>query len=220
MLDRRFSWIFLALIISLAPLLAACDVFEDIDGDEDETEEVETATPDEETAEETEEATPEEDGTPEGEEPGPGQETPEPGETPAADETPDGDEQANVGQEIFSTVCAACHQPEGEGVEGIFPALAGNPFVTADNPDPVINVLLTGRGGMPRFGGTYSNEEIAAIVSYIRTSLGNDASEVTAEDVQAVRDSLGPEDEEDPDEAGAGQRDEEGTPTAESDDEN
>lgn len=213
MQNRRFSWLFLISIIALVPLLAACGLFEG-NGDGDETEEAETPTEEvaetpEETGEATEEATeeadetapegtPEEDATPEGDEPAPSEGTPE----------AENGEAEDVGAEIFNTTCAACHQPEGEGIEGIYPALAGNPFVTGDNPDPVINVVLSGRGGMPRFEGAYSNEEIAAIVSYIRTDWENDASEVSPEDVEEVRQELEGGDEEDPEEGGGGQSEE------------
>lgn len=204
---RRYAGIFLILLIALAPLVAGCDVLDtDDDAEETETptEEAEETPEDGETPEVTEEpdetapeGTPEETATPDDEEPAPTDGTPE----------DDDGEPEDVGQEIFDTTCAACHQPDGEGIEDIYPALAESPFVTAEDPGAVINVVLTGRGGMPRFGGAYSDEEIAAIVSYIRTNLGNDASEVTPEDVQEERQAL-ESDEEDVEETGGGQSEE------------
>jgi mono/diheme cytochrome c family protein len=95
-----------------------------------------------------------------------------------------------TGEKIFNSVCIACHQAGGKGVEGIYPALAGDPFVTLDDPGPMVKTLLTGRGGMPIFGGIYNNEQIAAVVSYVRTSFGNNASTVSPEFVQQMRDQL------------------------------
>lgn len=112
------------------------------------------------------------------------QATPEPAASPAA-----GDDAAliQMGEEIYTGVCIACHQAAGRGIEGIYPALAGNPFVTLEDPRPVVETVLYGRGGMPRFGGIYSDEQIAGVVSYIRNAWGNRASVVTPDYVAQVR---------------------------------
>jgi cytochrome c6 len=91
------------------------------------------------------------------------------------------------GEEIFQSVCIACHQPDGKGVEGVYLPLAGNPALTLEDPTYFITVVLNGRGGMPRFDTTYSDEDIAAIVTYVRQEWGNEASAVTAEQVAEVR---------------------------------
>lgn len=91
------------------------------------------------------------------------------------------------GERIFSTVCIACHQPDGKGIEGIYPALAGNPLVTLEDPTYFTSVVLTGRGGMPRFNGTYDDEEIASVVTYVRQAWENDAGAVAPEFVAEVR---------------------------------
>jgi cytochrome c6 len=96
-----------------------------------------------------------------------------------------------TGGQIFNSVCIACHQANGAGVEGVYPKLAGDPFVTLEDPAPVVQTLLTGRGGMPIFAGIYNDEQIAGVVSYIRTSLpGNNASAVSPEYVQQIRNQL------------------------------
>ena len=105
--------------------------------------------------------------------------------TPAA--TPATDPVIARGEEIFSTVCIACHQPDGKGIAGIYLPLAGNPAVTLEDPTYVITVVLNGRGGMPRFDSTYADEDIASIVSYIRQTWGNQAAPVTVEQVAAIR---------------------------------
>jgi cytochrome c6 len=94
------------------------------------------------------------------------------------------------GQDIFNNVCIACHQPDGKGIEGIYLPLAGNPLVTLEDPTYLITVILNGRGGMPRFDTTYSDEQIAAIATYVRQEWENDAPPVTAEQVAAVRASF------------------------------
>ncbi|MGC4193164.1 MAG: cytochrome c [Thermomicrobiales bacterium] len=96
-------------------------------------------------------------------------------------------DQLAMGEQIFTGVCIACHQPGGAGVQGIYPNLAGNPLITIDDPTYVITTVLNGRGGMPRFAGTYDDEQIAAIVTYIRGSWGNTGAPVTAEQVAKVR---------------------------------
>ena len=62
-----------------------------------------------------------------------------------------------------------------------------------DDPTYIITVILNGRGGMPRFDTTYSDEEIAAIATFVRQKWDNDAPAVTAEQVAAVRASFASE---------------------------
>ena len=90
------------------------------------------------------------------------------------------------GEGLFTQNCSACHQITGKGIPGAFPALAGDPFV-AGPPEAVVTVVLNGRGGMPTFGKDLSNEEIAKILSYVRSSWGNKASPVTPAIVAGVR---------------------------------
>jgi mono/diheme cytochrome c family protein len=94
------------------------------------------------------------------------------------------------GAQLFAEYCAACHQGDGQGIEGAYPPLAGNPFVATEDPQPVIQVVLTGRGGMPRFQEILSNEEIAAILSYVRTSWNNNATPVNVTQVEEVYQSV------------------------------
>lgn len=94
------------------------------------------------------------------------------------------------GSEIFNTVCIACHQPDGKGIEGIYLPLAGNPLVTLEDPTYLITTILNGRGGMPRFDTTYTDEDIAAIATFIRQEWGNEGGPVTAEQVAEIRASF------------------------------
>lgn len=91
-----------------------------------------------------------------------------------------------LGEAVFVKNCAACHGMTGEGMPGVFPALAGNEFIVGD-AKAVVRVPMNGRGGMPRFADTLSDEEIAAVLSYVRNAWGNEAEPITPELVAEVR---------------------------------
>jgi mono/diheme cytochrome c family protein len=111
--------------------------------------------------------------------------------TPTVTPTPLGPEALiSLGEEEYPNYCAACHQMDGQGVAGAYPALADNPFVTVDDPTGVIRVLLTGRAGMPHFRDYLTQQEIAAVISYIRNAWENDASVVSEEQVRTVWDEI------------------------------
>jgi mono/diheme cytochrome c family protein len=94
------------------------------------------------------------------------------------------------GKSLFAKNCAACHQANGKGIPGAFPALAGN-GVAQGAPGEVATVLLKGRGGMPDFSGSLDDAEIAQVLSYVRTSWGNSAEPLTEQEVGAQRNALG-----------------------------
>jgi ubiquinol-cytochrome c reductase cytochrome b subunit len=104
---------------------------------------------------------------------------------------------ADHGAAVFTQNCASCHQANGAGQPGVFPPLAGNTDVTAADPKGIEHTLLYGLAGktiggktyaaqMPAWKGTLSNEDIAAVITYIRSSWGNKASAVTAVQVGAI----------------------------------
>jgi mono/diheme cytochrome c family protein len=114
-----------------------------------------------------------------------------------------------LGKRQYDLVCSACHQPTGQGVEGVYPPLVRSDWVTG-SPDRVIRILLHGLKGpitvdgkqygvaaMPAFGkvtgGGYNwNEDrIAAVLSYIRQSWGNTAEPITPEQVATVFGQVG-----------------------------
>ena len=99
------------------------------------------------------------------------------------------------GQEIYTNYCAACHQNDGGGIPHAYPALAGNPFVLAEDPAGVLRVVFTGRAGMPRFHDAFSVDEIGAVVSYIRNAWDNDASIVSPDAAQRVEEEVYSEEE-------------------------
>jgi len=106
------------------------------------------------------------------------------------------------GGQLYAQQCVACHQANGAGLAGAFPPLDGASWVTGDSRVP-IKILLHGLAGpievkgatynglMPAFGAVFDDEEIAALVTYIRTSWSNDASEVAEAEVAAVRAEIG-----------------------------
>jgi cytochrome c6 len=90
------------------------------------------------------------------------------------------------GASLFAQNCSACHQLNGKGISGAFPALAGNALVNGE-PQGFATVVLNGRGGMPAFGNDLSDQDIAAITTYVRSTWGNHAGAVTGAVVKAVR---------------------------------
>jgi len=89
-------------------------------------------------------------------------------------------------QSLFMDNCSACHQATGKGVKGAFPPLAGSPLVQGD-PKIVITTVLNGRAGMPAFKDDLSDADLAAILTYVRSSWGNKASAIKPTDVVAAR---------------------------------
>lgn len=92
---------------------------------------------------------------------------------------------ASNGASIYSEKCESCHKADGKG-GGPFPALAGVADVTAKDPTAIITVTVKGKGLMPAFKSGLSNADIAAVLTYIRSSWGNKASAVTEKQVAAV----------------------------------
>lgn len=90
----------------------------------------------------------------------------------------------------FGDNCAACHQFDGKGIEGAFPALAGDKFVLGPIDAPV-RTVLNGRGGMPSFRADLSDDRIAAALTYVRSHWGNHAPPVAPEDVAKLRGDAG-----------------------------
>jgi cytochrome c6 len=94
------------------------------------------------------------------------------------------------GQEVFEDQCAQCHRTNGEGLPATFPALNKNPFVLGD-PKLVIATVLNGRQGnlgrMPSWKDKLDDQQIAAVVTYLRQAWSNRAPAVTPAMVAATR---------------------------------
>jgi mono/diheme cytochrome c family protein len=102
------------------------------------------------------------------------------------------------GAALYAANCAACHQPTGQGLAGVFPPLAGDPIVNAHDPTEHIATVLDGRLGstiggvtyaspMPAFRDLLNDVDLAAIVNHERTSWGNAAPLVSTSDVAKLR---------------------------------
>lgn len=93
------------------------------------------------------------------------------------------------GEDIYSTLCAGCHMPKGEGAVGggMYPALAGNEKL--EYPDYAVFIILNGYKAMPSFAHTLSDEQVAAVVDYLQSGLGGNDYEpaATAEQVELSR---------------------------------
>ncbi len=81
------------------------------------------------------------------------------------------------GAEVYTKNCAVCHQADGKGVPGNFPALAGSEIANG-NVDDHIDRVLFGKNQMPAWKETLSPVEIAAVITYERNSFGNTAGDV------------------------------------------
>ena len=92
------------------------------------------------------------------------------------------------GEALYANVCQACHMDKGQGAVGAgkYPALAKNENLeSAGYP---IYIILHGQKGMPPVGEMMSDEQVAAVVNYVRTHFGNDYKDAaTAEDVKDAR---------------------------------
>ena len=103
------------------------------------------------------------------------------------------DELMSVGERTYVAYCAACHQPNGEGLPGIFPALKGSALALNDKAGH-INIVLNGKTGtaMQAYAKQLSLKEIAAVITYERNAWGNNTGElVQAADVHAVMQGKG-----------------------------
>jgi mono/diheme cytochrome c family protein len=112
----------------------------------------------------------------------------------AAAQSPDGTFGSNQrflprdGEVLFRSICQGCHMPDARGATGAgkFPALAKNDKLEAGGY-PVF-IVVNGQKGMPGFGDVLDDEQVAAVVNYVRSHFGNDYQDkVTPEDVKAVR---------------------------------
>lgn len=110
------------------------------------------------------------------------------------------------GKEIYNRegFCGTCHQTDGKGLDASqFPPLAGTQWVTGDEerlikltlkglygPIEVLGKTYPGQVPMTPFGGMLNDEEVAAVLTYVRNSFGNKASVVAADQVKAVREAI------------------------------
>lgn len=101
------------------------------------------------------------------------------------------------GEQLYATACAGCHQASGEGRFPVFPPLAGSPWVNGDS-DRLVAATLHGISGpisvngmdysglMPGFSHL-DDQEIAEVLTHVRSAWGNRAAPIAASEVAAVR---------------------------------
>ena len=93
------------------------------------------------------------------------------------------------GAALYGATCAGCHMPDGRGAVGAgrYPALAGNEKL--ENAGYPASIVLNGLRGMPGFASQMDDAQIAAVVNYVRTNLGNryTADPAIPDDVKALR---------------------------------
>ena len=101
-----------------------------------------------------------------------------------------------TGEQVFGRTCIACHQPNGLGIPNVFPPLAGSDFLRK-NKERAIDFVLHGHSGALVVNGrTFNNtmppqpltdDEIARVLTYVRTHFGNNMSAISEDEVSAMR---------------------------------
>nr|WP_235442839.1 cytochrome c [Caballeronia mineralivorans] len=107
------------------------------------------------------------------------------------------------GAAVYRDNCMGCHRSDGKGYSRVFPALGGNPVVQGADATSLIHVVLSGNTlpgirtapssfTMPPFGWRLSDQEVADVSNFVRSSWGNTGSVVTLEQVAKIRKSVKP----------------------------
>jgi mono/diheme cytochrome c family protein len=107
----------------------------------------------------------------------------------------------NLGAQIYSDECSGCHTRNGKGLPNMFPSLNGSAAVQQRDPTSLLHVVLRGARSvgtdkaptapaMPPFSWVLNDDEVAAVVTYIRNAWGNSASAVAASEVAKQRKDL------------------------------
>ncbi len=107
-----------------------------------------------------------------------------------------------LGKALYHQDCTACHGLEGEGISEMTPGFAHNTHLQSDNVESIIRVILEGSqspitqynftgASMPGFSWNLTDEQVAAVVTYLRNSWGNKGSRITVDEVAKVRATIG-----------------------------
>ena len=100
------------------------------------------------------------------------------------------------GQTLYTANCQSCHQANGEGLKGAFPPLKGSPIVNGDNLELYVDIIMNGYDARAEYGvmaavGTnmnFTENDVAALINYERTSWGNAGKKVTPEEIKKIMD--------------------------------
>jgi cytochrome c oxidase subunit 2 len=93
------------------------------------------------------------------------------------------------GESVYNSTCAACHMPNGQGIPGVFPAIAGSAVATGDVAGHM-EIVMNGKTGtaMQAFGAQLNDVDLAAVITYQRNAFGNDTGDtVQPADIAAAR---------------------------------
>jgi len=109
-----------------------------------------------------------------------------------------GGEQLPDGAELFTANCASCHQANGEGVPGAFPALKGSPVVSGGDLELYVTIIMKGYDPRPEFAtmppvgsnANFTAEDVTAVINHERTNWGNNAKKVTLEEIKIIMDKI------------------------------
>jgi mono/diheme cytochrome c family protein len=108
-----------------------------------------------------------------------------------------------LGEATFNRSCVLCHQTTGLGKADQFPPLAGSDWLLAAGPNRIGRIVLNGLTGpirveavngvvsinatMAPLGGSYTDEELAAALTYVRQQWGNKGSKITPDQIKTIR---------------------------------
>ncbi|MGO0792153.1 c-type cytochrome [Herbaspirillum seropedicae] len=117
---------------------------------------------------------------------------------PASVEPVEAERIMKQGKQLYGTLCVDCHGGKGQGSAPDYPPLAGNRAIAGPHPANAVRAVLNGGFppstagnpypfGMPPFGPQLSDQEVAAVVSYVRNSWGNQGGLVSAAEVNRYR---------------------------------
>jgi cytochrome c oxidase subunit 2 len=95
------------------------------------------------------------------------------------------DELVKRGEKVYLSNCVACHQANGKGVPGSFPALDGSPVVNGPRAHQ-IDIVMHGKNAMPAWAPVLSDTEIAAVITYTRNTWSNKAAENIVQPAEIV----------------------------------
>ena len=121
-----------------------------------------------------------------------------PGRTTGSAPLPANNPAMAAGSAIYRDQCSACHGLDGKGVAELFPSIADSTMVRSDDPTTSIRIVLRGArsvgtmsqptaSGMLSYGWQLDDDEVAAVLTYIRNNWGGGAAQVSSDQVSKVR---------------------------------
>jgi len=90
------------------------------------------------------------------------------------------------GETIYNANCSGCHQKDGSGIPGVFPAMKGSEITNGGSAADHLNIVINGKGGMPSFK-MLGDADLASVITYERRAFGNNGTIVQPSDVTSAR---------------------------------